>query len=276
MMPIYNDLTSGQKKVVNQIFIWGLLAAAFLVLMVAFYYASSTIKNLQSARDYGTFQLSVSGEGTVYVSPDIATLNLTVRTEAALLKNASSDNTDKNNRLIAFLKSKSVDAKDIKTTSYNVTPQYQYDSRPCPLVGPGSACPPQQPPKIVGYEVSNSVEAKIRNLDMVGPILDGAVAAGANEISGPNFTVDDPNKAQEEARALALSQAKAKAETLAHGMGVHLVKISGFSEGGSGPIYYGLGKGMSADMAPAPAAPSTIEPGQNQVKVNVTVTYDAK
>lgn len=275
-MNIYNDLTAGQKTVIGHIFVWGLLAVASLALSVAFYYGTSAIKNYQSVRDDGTFPLSVSGEGTVYASPDIATLNLTVKTQAALLKDANGDNTNKNNQLIVFLKSKSVEKKDIKTTSYNVTPQYQYDNRPCPLTSSGALCPPRQPPKIAGYEVTNSVTVKIRNLDMIGAILDGAVAAGANEISGPNFTVDDPDKVKEEARALALSQAKAKAETLARELGVRLIKISGFSDSGSVPLYYSLGKGMSADIASAPAAPLTIEPGQNEVKVTVTVTYDAK
>ena len=274
-MNIYNDLTLAQKKFVSHVFVWGSLGAALLVLMVAFYYGSSAVKNYQSVRDNGTFPLSVSGEGTVYASPDVATVNLTVRTQAPLIKDASSDNNKKNNQLVAFLKSKSVDTKDIKTTSYNVTPQYQYDNRPCPLDS-RVPCPAQLPPKIVGYEVSNSVEVKVRNLDMVGAILDGAVSAGANEISGPNFMVDDPDKAKDEARALALNQAKAKAETLAGAMGVRLIKISGFSESGGTPIYYGLGKGMSADIAATPAAPPTIEPGQNEVKVTVVVTYDAK
>ncbi|MDP3956693.1 MAG: SIMPL domain-containing protein [bacterium] len=274
MMIIYNDLTAGQKKAIKHIFVWGLLAAALLVLAVAFYYGTSAIKNYQSVRDDGTFPLSVSGEGTVYASPDVATVNLTVRTQATLLKDASSDNNNKNNKVIAFLKSKSVDGKDIKTTAYNVTPQYQYDNRPCPLRS-DVPCPAQMPPKIAGYEVSNSVRVKVRNLDMVGAILDGAVTAGANDISGPNFTVDDPDKAKEEARALALNQAKTKAKTLAGAMGVRLIKISGFSESGSSPIYYGLEKSMSADMAPSAPIP-TIEPGQNEIKVTVTVTYDAK
>lgn len=270
-MNIYNDLSAGQKKVIGHVFVWGLLAAALLVLAVAFNYGTSAIKNYQSVRDNGTFPLSVSGEGTVYASPDIATVNLTVRTQAALIKDASSDNNKKNNQLVVFLKSKGVDAKDIKTTSYNITPQYQYDNRPCQA---GGLCPIQSPPKIVGYEVSNSIEAKVRNLDMVGAILDGAVSAGANEISGPNFTVDDPNKAKAEARTLALNQAKAKAVALAGALGVYLIKISGFSESGGAPIYYGLEKGVSADIAPA--APPAIEPGQNEIKVTVTVTYDAK
>ena len=287
-MNIYNDLSVGQKAIVRHIFVWGLFSVGLLVLAGAFYYGFRAMQQYEYVRETGTFPLTVSGDGTVYVIPDIATLNLTVRTQAATLKNASNSNNQKNNQLITFLKSKGIDAKDIKTIFYNVTPQYQYDNRPCVynnykeevsigsvVVGPQSPCPVRQPPKIIGYDVSNSVEVKVRNLDNVGAVLDGAISAGANEVSGPVFTVDNEDKAKNDARAMALESAKKKAKTLADAMGVRLVRISGFSESGGGPIYYGLGKGggvMESAVAPMPA----IEPGQNKIEVTITVTYDVK
>jgi hypothetical protein len=219
----------------------------------------------------GNFPLSVSGEGTAYAVPDIATLNLAVRTNGTTLKDVASSNSQKNNQVIAFLKSKGVDEKDIKTIFYNVTPQYQYDNRPCLANG---ICPVQSPPRIVGYEVSISLAVKVRNLDSVGDILSGAVAAGANEVSGPNFTVDNEDKAKEDARALAIKNAKEKAEALAKAMGVRLIKISGFSESGDGgPIYY-ASKGMAMESV-APAVP-VIQPGQNEVRVTVTLTFEVR
>lgn len=272
-MNIYNDLSESQKSIVRHIFVWGLLAAGLLVLSGAFYYGFRAMQQYENVRETGTFSLVVSGEGTVYAVPDVATINLTVRTQSAALKDASASNNQKNNQLIAFLKSKGIDAKDIKTVFYNVTPQYQYDDRPCAFNMP---CPASQPPKIVGYEVSNSVEVKVRNLDNIGTILDGAVSSGANEVSGPVFAVDNEDKAKDDARAMAFAAAKKKAETLAGAMGVRLMRISGFSESGDSPIYYGMmGKGGAVMDSAAPPAPA-IEPGQNKIKVTVSVTYDAK
>lgn len=258
---------------VRKIFVWGLSCLGLLVLAGALYYGLKAVQQYQTVRETGTFSLSVSGEGTVSVKPDIATVNLTVIAQAPLLKDATSDNNKKNNQVVTFLKLKGIDAKDIKTTLYNVTPQYQVgvDTRPCLM---GAPCPPLMPPKIVSYEVTNSLEVKIRNLDTIGAILDGAIGAGANSVNGPVFTVDDEEKTKAEARALAVEQAQNKAKALAKAMGVSLIKISGFAESGGGPIYYAASKAMAGEDIAAP--PPAIEPGQNEIKVTVTITYDAK
>lgn len=255
----------------RRFFMVGVFCLVLLFLAGTLYLGLRAAGQFQMVRDEDSFSLSVSGDGAVYAIPDIATVNLTVRTNGVAIKDVTSDNNKKNNQVIAFLKAKGVDEKDIKTVSYHVTPQYQYDNRPCSANG---ICLPQAPPRIVSYEVSNSLQVKVRDLDSVGDILSGAVAAGANEVSGPNFTVDNEDKAKEDARAMAITKAKEKAKVLAKAMGVRLGKISGFQESGdNGPIYYAT-KGMAMESA-APSAP-VIQPGQNEVKVMVTLTYEVR
>jgi uncharacterized protein YggE len=128
----------------------------------------------------------------------------------------------------------------------------------------------------VSYEVTNSLTVKVRNLNSVGDILSGAVAAGANELSGPSFTVDDPAKAEADAKAEAIQKARENADRLANQLGVKIVRISGYSEsGGAMPIYARESfdsKGGVAQSAPAPS----IQPGENEIKVTVQVTYEAR
>ena len=276
-MLIYQDLSDNQKNLVKRLFTLLAVFVTVFAAVYAFYYGALGVDAWKSVRESEKFQISVSGEGTVYAVPDIAILSVGVRSQEKTLKSAQNENTKKYNAVVEFLKANGVDAKDIKTSYYNVNPQYQYDNRPCPLLS-AYPCPPQEPPKIVGYEVSATLQVKVRNMDSVGDILDGAVSAGANEVNGPSFSIDDETKLKEEAKKIAIEKAKESAKKLSRDLGVKLIKITGFSEsGGYPPIYYAramesLGKGGGDMPAPAPS----IEPGQNEVKVSVSVTYEVR
>jgi len=241
-------------------------------------YAAAFASSIQPG-SYRSF--SVSGDGKVVVVPDIAAVSFTVISEggkdlAALQK----DNTDKVNKAIAFVKSAGVDAKDIKTESYSVTPRYQNYNCYEPVTPDSSGnvrpCPP---PEIVGYTINQSVSVKIRDFSKVGDILSGVVNNGANSVDGPNFTVDDPTKAQNEARAEAIKKAQASAQSVADAGGFALGRLLGIDEGNY-PVYYnakamGMGgsEALRSDVAvPAPA----IEPGSQDVTVSVTLRYEIK
>lgn len=270
-MLIYQELSDNQKRFARRLFMLFLSALTLFVGIYTFYYWALGVGAWHSVRDTDKFQISVSGEGFVFAVPDIATLFLGVRSQAASLKAVQADNTKKYNAIVEFLKAKGVEKKDIRTVSYYVNPQYQYDNRPCPLLST-IPCPPPAPPRIVGYEITSTLQVKVRNLDSVGDILDGAVSAGANEVNGPSFTIDDENKLKEEAKKIAIEKAKESAKKLAKELGVRLLRVSGFSEsGGVPPIYYARALeafGKSGDVAATPS----IEPGQNEIKVTVTVT----
>lgn len=274
---IYQDLSDKQKKITKGFFVLFLASLTALVAIYAFYYGVLGIGAWRDLDAYRKFQITVSGEGTVYAVPDIAVLSVGVRSQEKTLKSAQNENTKKYNGIVEFLKANGVDVKDIKTTYYNVNPQYQYDNRPCPLLRDALyPCPPPEPPKIAGYEVSSTLEVKVRNLDSVGNILDGVVSAGANEVNGPSFSIDDENKLKEEAKKIAIEKAKESAKKLSRDLGVNLIKITGFSEsGGYPPIYYARALGV-AEKADIASSPPSIEPGQNEVRVTVTVTYEVR
>ena len=155
-----------------------------------------------------------------------------------------------------------LDDKDIKTTGYNIYPQYKYSQY-------GGQ------PTITGYQVNQSIEVKIRDLDKVSNILDGVISAGANIVNQLSFEIDNPDALKAEARAKAIADAKKKAGELQSQVGISLGKIVNFSENTGGypvPIYYDA-KGIG--MGGGGGGPS-IHTGENEISVNVSITYQIK
>src|SRR3989344_6020349 len=201
-----------------------------------------------------------SGEGKVLVKPDIAVVNIGVIKEDADLGKVQQNTAEIMGQLAKFLKENKVDEKDIKTTSYSISPRYDYK---------------EGEQKLRGYEVFQNLEVKIRELGKVGAILSGAAARGANQVGSLTFSVDDPKKAKEEARAMAIKEAKEKADNLSKNLGVSLKKIVSYSESGGDmpPIYaqadFGFGKGGVSAPVPTPS-------GENEIRVSVNLTYEIK
>ncbi len=253
------------------------ITAVLGVLMLG--YAAITYSGAYSSSiEPGSYRsFSASGDGKVVVVPDVAEINFSVLTDggkdiAALQK----QNTDKVNKAIDYVKSKGIDAKDIKTESYSLNPRYQsYSCNPLPYgTGVPVVCPPSE---IVGYSISQSVSVKIRKFEAIGDVLTGVVSAGANNVSGPSFVVDDPTKARNDARAEAIKKAQASAEEIARAGGFRIGRLLGIDDGYSPGPYYdkfasGRGGAMESIAAPAPA----IEPGSQDVTVSVTLRYEIR
>ncbi len=217
---------------------------------------------------------SATGEGKITVSPDIAEFSASVITEGGKdLASLQEQNTKKVNAIIALIKSKGVDAKDIKTSGYNISPRYQYSN--CGYLSSGEVCPP---PEIVGYSINTNIDVKVRDFTKVGDLLSGAVTSGANSVSELSFVVDDPTKAGDDAKAEAIIKAKAQAEKMAVAGGFTLGKIVSISGGSNSypvPYYDSAMKTVSAGGG-AMATPPTVEPGTQDVTASVTVTYEIK
>ena len=128
---------------------------------------------------------------------------------------------------------------------------------------------------LVGYEVTQSLEVKIRDMEKIGNIIEGATAAGANEVGSLQFTVDKEEEFKKQARKEAIEKAKAKAEELASQLGVNLVKITNFSESSVIPYFYGLEKAAAPAGMGAGETPQ-IETGENKIEVTVTITYEIR
>lgn len=206
--------------------------------------------------------LVVVGEGKVSVAPDIAKVTLGIQESGQILKNIQDEVNKKSKNLTDALKKLGIGEKDIKTVSYNVYPQYDYTQ-------PNS--------KITGYQVSTNYEVTIRDFDKVNEALVVATQNGANTQGGIRFEVNDKTKNEklQEAREKAVAQAKEKAEGLAKAAGISLGKIINISESQGGgeirPMY--AVKDMVVGGAPAPP---DIQPGETEISVTVSLSYEIR
>lgn len=214
--------------------------------------------------------ISFSGTGEVLAVPDIATLSMTISKDASTSKEAQDILNVSITKVLVYLKTQKIDDKDIKSEYGGVNPKYDYTQINC-LVYP---CP-QPAPKLSGYTASQTITVKVRAVDTANDVLTGLTNLGITNISGPTFSIDDQTKLQDEARGLAIADAKQKAEILANQLGVTLVRITNFSENSGGyPVMYEA-KAMSsgtASPAPAPVLPK----GENKITSSVTITYEIK
>ena len=183
--------------------------------------------------------ITVEGTGEVSSAPDMAQITFTVTESAKDVATAQAAATKKNDEALSVLKELSISDKDIKTLGYNVSPKYSYD-QPC---GPGMYCPQRTSgtPTIIGYDVSQTIEVKVRDTAKVGEVLQVLGDKGVQNISGPNFMIDNEDGVQSEARAKAIEQARAKAKQLAKELGVRLGSVVSYSENGvyPQPMMYG-------------------------------------
>jgi hypothetical protein len=202
--------------------------------------------------------VSVMGSGKAILTPDIAYVNIGVHTENKNAAEAVAANTTQAQKVIDAIKAMGIDAKDIQTTNFSIYPQQQYD-------------PNGKPTGEITYIVDNSVYVTVRDLDKIGDLLDAAVQAGANSISGIQFDVADKTQALSEARQAAVNDARAKAEELAEAAGVTLGDVQTIAENTSSPpmpMY-----DMRAASAAMESAAVPVSPGQMTITVDVSIVY---
>ncbi|OGG58585.1 hypothetical protein A2765_02590 [Candidatus Kaiserbacteria bacterium RIFCSPHIGHO2_01_FULL_56_24] len=250
----------------------GAVALGMLVLFLL----GATLKIFKEYRYVGsgvaaTNTISVSGQGEVFAVPDTGEFSVSVHEDAETVAEAQDEATAKINAIIAYLKGAGVEEKDIKTTNYNVNPKYEYSQAVCT----NSYCPPSNQ-KLVGFEVFQTLQVKVRDTKKAGELLSGVGGKGASEVSGLSFTTDDDNKLKSDAREKAIADAKGKADELAKQLGVSLVRVVGFSEdsGGYPAPYYS--KTMAMDSAGGAATPPQLPTGENKITSNVNITYEIR
>lgn len=242
-----------------------------MVILALGMYARSTWKQAEYLYSEPS-TIVVSGEGEVTAVPDIGEFSFSVEADGKTASVAQTDSATKINAIVAYLKEKNVDEKDIKTQNYNLYPKYRYEQSPCLI---GSYCPGKQVAD--GFTVTQTISVKVRAVDTAGELISGVGELGATNLSSLSFTIDDTTKLKSEARAKAINDAKEKAEVLAKQLGVRLVKMTGYSENGEVPRpYYG---GMS-DMAKVESYSASVAPemplGDNKITSQVTLTYEIR
>ena len=200
--------------------------------------------------------ISVTGEATVSVPPDLAQIDGGVTTEAKTAREASDTNNAAMGKVLLALKGAGIDEKDFQTARLSLQPQTAPNR-----TGPNA---------IVGYRASNRVTIRLRDVTKVASVIDTLVAAGANDIGGINFMVSQASKLLDEAREQAIADARRKAEIYAKAAGVTLGAPLSISEAGApGPILY---RRMAAGMA----ASAPVAQGEETLVVTVGVSWAIK
>ena len=202
--------------------------------------------------------LDVSAEGRVSRVPDVATIRAGVVAQAPTAAAALADQATRMARVLAALKKAGIAARDLATAQIGLQPQYRYTDG--------------QPPVVTGYQATNSVAVRFREVARAGAILDALVAAGANQIDGPELSVDQPEAALDEARTQAVTRARARADLYARAAGLHVRRIVSISEGAAEtggprpPVLY-------ARAAVAQQAETQIAAGERDLLVTVQVRF---
>ena len=234
-----------------------LLASALAIGTIAMTTASAQSPSPPIAAPSDGTLLSVSASAEATRVPDVASLSTGVVTQAADANAALKANSAQMNKVVAAIRAAGIAERDIQTSGININPQYRYAEN--------------QPPTITGYQASNTVNIKVRDIAKLGEVLDALVASGANQVNGPSFEIDQPEAAYDEARQAALKKAQARAEMYAKSLGLRVRRIVSISEGGGFRPPMPMMKAMAMD-ARAESAP--VAPGETTLSANLDVVFE--
>ena len=200
--------------------------------------------------------LSVVADARASRVPDVATLSAGVVVQAADANTAMRANAEQMTRVMAAIKAAGIAERDVQTSGISLYPQYRYTEN--------------QPPAITGYQASNTVNVKVREMNRLAATLDALAASGANQINGPSFEIDQPEEAYDEARLAALAKAQARAKTYADALGLRVRRIVSIQEGGAqdpGPVPMMMRGSAKAEDPP-------IAPGENSLSATLSLVFE--
>ncbi|MFK7976519.1 MAG: SIMPL domain-containing protein [Halioglobus sp.] len=207
-------------------------------------------------------RISVSGQGTDAIAPDMAVINLTVTRQAKTAKAALDANSDAMSKVMAAMQELGVGKRDLQTANFSIQPNYTRPAR--------NSTGADKAPRIVGYTVRNGLTVRVRNMANVGVVLDRAVTLGVNEGGNIQFTNADASDAINRARVRAVENALSKAQTLAKAAGVKLGDVQEISEHSYEPAPMRMGR-LEMAMDSSSAVPVMV--GENSYRVNVNIAY---
>lgn len=208
------------------------------------------------AAERGTL-LSVSAEAHASRTPDVATISAGVVTQSTDANTALRANAVQMDKVMAAIRAAGIAERDVQTAGININPQYRYAEN--------------QAPAITGYQASNTVNVKVRDIAKLGKVLDALVANGANQINGPTFEIDEPEAVYDEARRAALKKAQARADLYAAALGKRVKRIVSVAEGGSGGL---PGPMPRMKMAMVGAADTAVSPGETSLSITLDVVFE--
>ena len=200
--------------------------------------------------------LNISATAEARRVPDVATLSAGVVTEAADGNSAMRQNAQQMDKVITAIRAAGIAERDVQTSGINLGPRYQYAEN--------------QAPKITGYQASNTVSLKVRDITRLGKVLDALAAQGANQINGPSFEIDQPEPVRDEARMAALKQAQERAQTYAESLNMQVRRIVSISEGGGG----GMRPMMMSARAASMEMDTPVAAGETTVSISLDVVFE--
>jgi len=231
--------------------------SAIAVLFLAVFTSVAAIAQTSDFAGVRPPSITVAGTGESHAKPDFALVQVGVVTEALTAAEALKKNNEAMSHLIVMIRKRGIEDRDLQTTQFNVSPRYKYDKVQ------------QEPPKIAGYQVTNEVRVKVRNLNTLGAFLDETVSLGANQVRGISFGVAKPAQLMDEARKRAIADAERRARVYAEVAGLKIGKPIRIDEQAGGrPGPYPVAR-MDADAASA----VPVAPGEQTFSVTVTVSY---
>jgi len=236
------------------------LFGALLVLGAAAFASPAVAQQASITQTIAGTRLDLTATGEVSRVPDIAIISAGVVSRSATASAALQDAANRMDKVVAALKRAGVADRDIQTSNVNLNPEYRY--------------PENQSPQLVGYTATNTLTIRFRDIRSSGRILDALVAEGANQINGPNLTIDKPEPALDEARANAVAIGRARAEAYARSLGLRVVRVVSVSESG----------GYAVPPAPPPMpmmmargerdSSTAIAPGEQKLQVSLGMTFE--
>lgn len=242
------------------------IKTAVAALCCAAIFALSPLAPVQAANERPYRVLSLSGTGDVKARPDTASISSGVVSNAKTAQQALAANSAAMNKLFRELKAAGIADRDIQTQNFNIAPQYKpYDSKK----------PVPQHLRIIGYQVSNGVTVRVRDLDKLGGLIDQMTTAGANRMGGISFYVDKTDNLLEEARRKAMADVRRKADLYADGLGVKLKRVLTIKESVSRPRprpmrtrgIMAMAKSDAREAAPVAA-------GEQTLSIRLSVTWE--
>jgi uncharacterized protein YggE len=255
-----------------------LLVAAFLAASPAMLHAQATTPQVTLGPNSAL--LSLTAEGQTLRVPDIAMFSAGVVTQAPTAAQAMRENSARMDAVVAALKRAGIADRDIQTSAINLSPVYSNPDRDAQIrarqMGQPYIPPEQQePPRIIGYQARNTVSVRVRDLANMGRVIDTLVSVGANEVNGPNFTIEEQEAALNEARVDAVTKGRQRAEVYARAAGLRVARILSISEGGGFyPVQRDIIVTGSARGGAPPPPPTPVQPGELTLGVNVSMQFE--
>lgn len=247
-------------------------------ILLAIFLAIVSIKEFKSISYVGrdttvADTITVTGKGESISIPDIATFSFSVTETAKTVEDAQTKATNKINSTLKALKDNKIEDKDVKTLSYSINPHYDYVEGSCV----SGACRPGKS-ILTGYDVSQSIQVKVWDIKKAGGLFSTIGSLDVQNVGGLTFSIDDIDKVKEEARDIAIADARMKAVKLAKELGVKLVRITNFIDAKDEPVFPFPMDGMYGGEAVKTASVSTpnIPAGEQKISSRVSITYEIR